>query len=76
MAIKNHFMRQWNQKEAKENRRITLTEISEETGVGWGTVNRWKRADIDRFDASVLSAFCAYFECGVGDLLEYLPDEN
>jgi putative transcriptional regulator len=76
MAIKNHFMRLWNRKEAREERRITLTEISEQTGVGWGTVNRWKREEVNRYDADILSAFCAYFECGIGDLLEYTPDEE
>ena len=53
---------------------ISLTEISKKSGIGWGTINRWKRSEVDRFDASVLSALCEYFECGVGDLIEYVPD--
>lgn len=76
MAVKNHFLQQWHNKEAKEGRRISLTEISQQSGVGWGTINRWKREEVDRFDASVLSSLCAYFECGIGDLLEYMPDEG
>lgn len=75
MAIENKFMDLWLDKERDESRRISLTEISKKSGVGWGTVNRWKRSDVDRFDADVLSKLCAYFDCGVGDILHYVPDE-
>lgn len=74
MAIKTRFIQLWKEKEIKENRSITLTEISEQTGIGWGTVNRWKREQVNRYDESVLDALCLYFECDIGDLLQHVKD--
>ena len=72
MAIEKRFNELWREKERKENRRITLTEVSDQSGVGWGTVNRWKRNDVTRFDDDVLSKLCSYFGCKTGDLLVFV----
>lgn len=75
MAIQNKFMELWQEKERKERRRISLTEVCEKSGVGWSTANRWKRDNVDRFDSDVLEKLCIYFDCQVGDLLTYIPNE-
>ena len=76
MAIENHFTRRFLAKQQDEGRRITLQEVHRETGVAWSTLQRWEKGEVDRFDAAVLSALCAYFGCQVGELLQYVPDET
>ena len=74
MAIKNHFTQVFLAKQQQEGRRITLQEMHRDTGIAWSTLQRWEKGEVDRFDAAVLSALCGYFDCGVGDILEYVPD--
>jgi DNA-binding Xre family transcriptional regulator len=31
---------------------------------------------LDRFENKTLSALCQFFECEVGDILEYIPDDG
>lgn len=63
------------QKALAENRDISLRRVSGETGLAQLTILKIKAVNPDRFDAKTLSTLCAYFGCGVGDLLEYVPDE-
>lgn len=58
-----------------ENRRIDVRTLSDETGVSRQTIYSWLDHKTQRFDAPVLNAFCKYFRCGVGELIEYIPDE-
>jgi putative transcriptional regulator len=55
-----------------EGRRITLNEVSEETGIGRATLNRI--ANTRGYNATLenISALCRYLECTPGDLLEYI----
>jgi DNA-binding Xre family transcriptional regulator len=48
---------------------ITQDKLADATGVSQGTISRWLRQHVDRFDAEIVVKFCDYFECGVGDLL-------
>ncbi|MEJ5207834.1 helix-turn-helix transcriptional regulator [Denitratimonas sp. CY0512] len=62
-------------KEFREGRRITLVEVAEATGTGRITLSRMlKRGAVMRTDT--LDRLCAYFECDLDDLAEYLPDES
>lgn len=61
-------------KEFKEGRRISLTEIAEVTGIGRITLSRMlNRGTNVRSDT--LDRLCAYFDCRIEDLVEYVPDE-
>lgn len=64
------------EKEFRERRRITLSEVSEESGVNRATLSRL----VNRFgystDTDVLGRLCAYFSCEVGELAEYVRDEK
>lgn len=57
-------------------RNLTNREIAQAVGVSEDAMSRWLQGEITRFDADVLSGLCAYFDCQVGDLLEYVPDDG
>jgi DNA-binding Xre family transcriptional regulator len=61
-------------KEQREKKNIPISEVSRETGISRRALQQWANNTITRFDAPILSALCKYFDCKVGDLLEYVPD--
>jgi DNA-binding Xre family transcriptional regulator len=59
------------QKELQLGRRISQNEIAEETGLNPMTVSRWMRpTPVKALNDETIVAFCQYFECEIGDLLE------
>lgn len=46
-----------------------------ETGLGSATWARlMKREPVASIEGQTLAALCQYFNCGVGDILEYVPE--
>ena len=66
----------WSQKEQRERRRITLTEVAEATCLAPETIRGIERNRTTRFDASVLIALCSFFDVPPGPIpfLVYQPD--
>jgi len=63
------------EKEEATGQKLTYERLTEETGLAPSTLSRLlKPGAIDRIDGNTLDALCRYFNCGVGDLLEYQPD--
>ena len=61
-------------KEFKEGRRISLTEVADVTGIGRITLSRMlNRGTNVRSDT--LDRLCAYFDCRIEDLVEYIADD-
>ena len=60
-------------KEKKLGRRLSIAEIAKGAGVSEKLVYRWLDAEkhISRFDENAIVGFCEYFDCRVGELLEY-----
>jgi putative transcriptional regulator len=52
-------------------RRLKISDVARDTGINRGTITRLYKEEFTRLDADVLEKLCQYFECGVGDLLEY-----
>jgi len=71
MAIKNRFKILVAEKEMRENRKLTLRTIAQEIKVSTNSLTPYAHQDVVRYDATVLEAFCKYFNCGVGDILFY-----
>lgn len=67
--MRNRFLTLLTQKEQREQRRIKTYEIVETTGVTFSTVQRWIRNEVTKIEGPVIEAFCAYFDCDIGDLL-------
>ena len=60
-------------KEFREDRRITLLEIAEATGIGRITLSRMlKPGAVVRTDT--LDRLCTYFGCRVEELMEYVAE--
>ncbi|MFN3899112.1 MAG: helix-turn-helix domain-containing protein [Alishewanella aestuarii] len=59
-----------------ENRRITFKELCDVSGVSRQTLTRMvnQRGYITGTDT--LDKLCAYFNCGVGEVLEFVPNDK
>lgn len=57
-------------------KKIILQRVAQDTRLTYSTVLRWAKQDITKIDAPVLETWCKYFGVGVGDILEYIPDEK
>lgn len=65
------------QKSERDGVRVTKHRISKETGVAINTIKRYLRAEsISYFDNDVISSFCQFFECQVGDLLKTVTSDT
>ncbi len=57
----------------RENRVVTLVEISEATGVHKVTLSRLANNKIGT-GTEALNKLCNYFQCPIGDIVENIPD--
>ncbi|GIK38051.1 MAG: DNA-binding protein [Chloroflexota bacterium] len=64
------------QKEVAEGRRITYRVIFKETGIAESSLSALANNEVTLYAASTLNRLCTYFGCKIGDLLEYIPDEQ
>jgi putative transcriptional regulator len=76
MAIKFKLKERIADVEFRERRTLMLKDVAEATGIHRVTLS--KLANNKRYDVrvSTIDRLCAYFDCGVGDLLEYVRDED
>ena len=63
------------EKSFKERKRITLNEVSQETGISRATLTRITNVPAYNTHTDTLNALCKYFECSPGDLMELRDDE-
>ena len=63
-------------KEFKEGRRISLDQIARETGVHRTTLSRIAGQRGYNTTTDNIDKLCRYFLCKVGDIMEYIPDED
>jgi putative transcriptional regulator len=61
-------------KEFRERRRITSLEIAEATGINRMTLSKLLNKHGANVQTDNLDRLCAYFECRIEDLVEYVPD--
>ena len=57
-------------------RKIKIADLSRDTGINRGTATRLYYETAERIEMNVISSLCEYFDCSVGDLLEYVPDQT
>ena len=74
--IKNRLETLIEQKAKRDKRpSISLNEISHQTNVSRNTLYLWLSQDgVAIYHANTLNAFCKYFDCNVGDVLEHIPN--
>lgn len=64
------------QKEFNENRRITINELAESTGINRMTLSKIINHRGHSTVTDNLDRLCAYFECRIEDLVEYVSDDR
>lgn len=52
-----------------------VNRLSEETGIGTPTLYRLFDGTNTRIDYTTLNTLCAFFECEISELIEYVPDK-
>jgi putative transcriptional regulator len=66
------------QKAQREQRRLTLKRVADETGISYYTLNAIAHDTIREYPRDALAKLCTYFSCDIGDLLTVVevPDTN
>ncbi|RCW40665.1 MULTISPECIES: helix-turn-helix transcriptional regulator [unclassified Halanaerobium] len=59
-----------------ENDIKTMLELSKKTGLDKNTVSNWYNQKVSRFPANTIEVLCKFFDCQVGDLLVYIPENE
>lgn len=74
--IRIRFKQLLDEKSFKERRRITLAEVSKSTGISRATLTRISNIPGYNANLEVIDALCKYFSCTLGELLEFIPDDE
>ncbi|WP_440998104.1 helix-turn-helix domain-containing protein [Arhodomonas sp. SL1] len=64
------------EKEFREGRRVTIAEVAEGAGIHRVTLSRMINRRGFATSTEHLDRLCAYFDCRIEDLVEYVPDEE
>lgn len=50
--------------------------LSQESGLHPNVIGKYRRNGVKRPDLGALNTMCAVLQCGIGDLMEYVPDKK
>jgi len=64
------------EKQFKDGRRVTMTELSEATGINRVTLSKLVNHRGYSTVTDNIDKLCKFFGCEVSDVMEYVPDEN
>jgi len=64
------------EKAFRERKRITICDVSSETGISRATLTRIANIPGYNTNTDTLDSLCRYFGCMPGDLLEFMDEEN
>ncbi len=62
-------------REQDTGEKLTYERLSEGTGLSRHTIRRLAENQTARVDLTTLDKLCKFFNCDVGDLLYYVPNE-
>jgi putative transcriptional regulator len=62
--------------EFKWNRKISVMELVEETGIGRSTLSKMLNQKGANTSLDKLDKLCKFFDCKIEDLVEYIPDQE
>lgn len=60
--------------ELLEEREISKNTICKELDIPRSNFNRYCRDEFQRIDANLVCKLCEYFDCNLGDLIEFVKD--
>ena len=61
-------------RELLAERKLSQTELQLRTGLAYSTISDLYHNKARRIDVGTLDALCVALECGVGDVLEHVPE--
>jgi putative transcriptional regulator len=64
------------EKQFRDGRRVTLTELSDSTGINRVTLSKLVNQKGYSTVTDNLDKLCRFFACKVEELVEYVPDES
>ncbi len=68
--IKCHLSKMMGEKKLK------ISDLATATNINRGTITRLYKETFTRVEIDVVEQLCEFFNCGVGDLFEYVSDED
>ena len=74
--IRYHLKHLMADMEFRLGRRISLRELSEDTGIHLSTLSRIANQKAANTTIGNLEKICQFFGCKIQDLVEFLPDEG
>ncbi|HEX2906684.1 MAG TPA: helix-turn-helix transcriptional regulator [Phototrophicaceae bacterium] len=72
--MQNRLLALMGEKQARENRPITSTEVARAVGMSRQAIHKWIHNDIGAYPSDTLDRLCEYFDCEVGDILYRVKD--
>src|SRR6266571_1084106 len=63
-------------RELLEKRGMAQTELQARSGLGYSTINALYHGKTERVEFATLEALCEVLECGVGEILEHVPERK
>ncbi len=73
-VIRFRLAEQLEKKQFRDSRRITMQEVAEATQINRSTLSKLLNQKGYSTGTDVLDRLCAYFECQISDLVEYVPE--
>ena len=73
--MKNRVAALMGEKQTRENRIISASDVARETGLTRQVISKWINNEIVSYRSDMLQKLCTYFGCEVGDLL-YIDEEE
>lgn len=65
------------EKEKRENRKVTLLEVSQSTGVNRTSLSKMQNPDMKHSTTTgAIDSLCRFFDCRIEDILVYVPDHQ
>lgn len=64
------------EKQFRDGRRITISELSEATGINRGTLSKMVNQKGYSTVTDNLNQLCEFFGCRIEELAEFIPDED
>ena len=63
-------------KQQQWGKQITLTEVSERTGISRMTLHRALKNQQYKLSTDSIDRLCSFFKCDLTDLVRYVPDQE
>ena len=59
-----------------DDQKITRYELAKRTNIKFQTIDRYYKNRVVRYDSYILDQICLALDCSLGDIIEYVKDEE